>query len=173
MDTLSKNPLLGFIAGALAVVTAHQGIIFLLAKYGFTIHTGLGVGEKFTFGLPSSTQTWSFAPYGPLGVPTIVNQMFWGGLWGALYALIHDKVPGTMDWLKGVIYGLIITVISNWTLLPLIRRALGVTNPGQTALFSGGDPNRMISVALILSGFGLACALIYRALDNMSSSRRD
>ena len=29
----------------------------------------------------------------PYGVPTIVNQMFWGGLWGLLFAAIVDMLP--------------------------------------------------------------------------------
>ncbi len=151
---LARNPLLGFIAAAIAVVTVHQAIVYVFANY-------LGL-------FPPTTQAWNMKPYGPLGVPTIVNGMFWGGLWGALFALIHDKLPGAM-WLKGLIYGLLITLISNWTLLPIIRKALGVTNAAQIALFSGGDPKRMLAVALLLGGFGIATALIYSAIAGRRS----
>lgn len=153
--TLSRNPLLGFIAAAIAVVIVHQGIIYLLAN-----HFGL---------LPATTKAWNMAGVPPWGVPTILNAIFWGGLWGALFALIHDKLPGGAMWLKGLIYGLIITVISNFTLLPLIRRALGVTNQAQTALFAGGDPQRMLAIALILGGFGLALGIIYGLLASRRS----
>ena len=101
-------------------------------------------------------------------VPTIVNIMFWGGLWGALFGVIHSKLPGGALWVKGLIYGLIITVISNWTLLPLIRRALGVTNAAQIALFSGGDPKRMLTVVLILTAFGAMTGLLFGLLRNRS-----
>lgn len=147
-DAISRNPLLGFVAAAIAVVTAHQAIVYALAL------PSVGL-------LPPTTQAWSTRPYGPFSVPTIANSIFWGGLWGALFGLIWDKLPGGAMWLKGLIFGLIITVISNWTLLPLIRRALGVTNAAQIALFSGGDPKRMLAVALILGGFGAMTGLVY------------
>jgi len=56
---------LGFLAGALAVVTFHQGMVFLLSSVGLI-------------------QSRVYALHGvpPFGVPTILNQMFWGGLWG-------------------------------------------------------------------------------------------
>jgi uncharacterized membrane protein YagU involved in acid resistance len=84
---------------------------------------------------------------------------------GALFGLIHERLPGSALWLKGLIFGLIITVISNWTLLPLIRRALGVTNAAQIALFSGFDPNRMLIVVLILTAFGTALGIFYSLLS--------
>jgi hypothetical protein len=62
-----KNALIGFIAAAIAVVVAHQGVVLLLTKVGM---------------LPATTIPWSIRPYGPFGVPTIVNSIFWGGLWG-------------------------------------------------------------------------------------------
>lgn len=138
--------LLGFIAGAIAVVTAHQAIVFVLANAGM---------------LPATTRAWNLAPYGQFAVPTIVNSMFWGGLWGALFGLIWDKLPGGALWVRGLVYGLLIALVSNFTLLPLIRRALGVTNQAQIALFAGGDPMRMLAVALILGGFGIGTAVVY------------
>lgn len=142
--------LFGFIAAVIAVVTFHQAIVFILANAGM---------------LPATSQAWSLRPYGPLGVPTIVNTMFWGGLWGALFGAIWHKLPGGAMWLRGLIFGLIITVVSNWTLLPLIRaKIFGVTNAAQTALFSGGDPMRMLAVVLIVGGFGLGTGLIFQAM---------
>jgi hypothetical protein len=129
---------IGFIAAALAVVTVHQGIVFLLNMYGMT-----------------PNKPWTTTPFGPLGVPQIVNSMFWGGLWGALYGLIHEKIPGGIAVVKGLLYGLAIVVCSNWIVLPLIR--------GQ-ALFAGMDPKRLMAGALILGGFGIGTALFYQLL---------
>ena len=144
-----KRLALGFIAAAVAVVVAHQVIIFLLTKAGI---------------LPAATVAWNMKPYGPFNVPTLVNSMFWGGLWGALFGLIHERLPGGALWLKGLVYGLLIVIVSNWTLLPLIRRALGVTNAAQIAFFSGFDPMRMLAVLLILGGFGIGTGIIYGLL---------
>jgi hypothetical protein len=95
---------LGFIAAAISVVVVHQSIV-----YGLTI-AGVIRG-----------QPWSMAPFGPFGIPTIANSVFWGGLWGALFGLIHDRLPGDSSAIKGLVYGLLIVVFSNWLLLPLIR----------------------------------------------------
>lgn len=145
-DSSFRNIIIGFIAAAIAVITVHQAIVYAVTMLGL---------------LPATTVAWNTKPYGPLNVPTIVNSMFWGGLWGALFGLISDKLPGGTLWLKGLIYGLLITLVSNFTLLPLIRKALGVTNPALTAMFAGGDPNRMLAVALILAGFGTTLGVLY------------
>ena len=43
---------------------------------------------------------------GVTGVPQIVSDIFWGGLWGVLFALISDKVPGENLTVKGLIFGI-------------------------------------------------------------------
>lgn len=145
-STAVSRIFLGFVAGAIAVVTAHQAVLWGLAAAGL---------------LPATTRAWSLAAHGPLGVPMIVNSMFWGGLWGALFGLVWDKLPGGALWVRGLLYGILITLVSNFTLLPLIRRALGVTNAAQTTLFAGGDPVRIASVVTLLGAFGIATAIIY------------
>ena len=40
--------------------------------------------------------------------------MFWGGLWGVVFALIADQVPGRAIWLKGLIFGLLGPLLVNW-----------------------------------------------------------
>lgn len=136
---------IGFIAAAIAVLTVHQGVVWAVTQIGLIKAT-----------------PWSMSPIKPWGVPQLLNGMFWGGLWGALFALVHEKLPGGAMWLKGVIYGLIITVVSNWTLLPLIKGY--VFGQANQVLFSGGDPKRMLAVVLILTGFGAATAIIYSLL---------
>src|SRR5262245_118351 len=92
---------LGFIAAAISVVVVHEGIIYLLTQYGMIRGT-----------------PWGMQPIPPWGVPRLVNNIFWGGLWGALFGLVYALVPGGMSWLKGLIYGVFIVIVSNWILLP-------------------------------------------------------
>ena len=134
---------LGFIAGAVTVLTFHEGVIYLLAMAGY---------------IPN--RAWSMTPpIPPWGVPRLLNNVFWGGLWGALFALVYNWVPGGMAWLKGVIYGLFIVVVSNWFLLPLIRgRYFGVGDP---AFLSGLNPQLMLMTIAIVGGFGLGLGIIY------------
>jgi hypothetical protein len=136
------NLALGFIAAAIAVITVHQAIVYILTAIGFL-----------------KGQPWSMKPMGPFGVPTIINQMFWGGLWGALFAVVWHLLPSRIMWVKGLLFGLLITLFSNWIFLPLIRGK--IFNLPNQVLFSGGDPQRMLTVALIVGGFGAALGLIY------------
>ena len=140
---------LGFLAGALAVVTAHEAIIYVLTVAKL---------------LPPTTQSWSLAAYGPFSVPTIVNRMFWGGLLGALFAAIWPMLPGGAMWLRGLIYGLLVVVFSNWLLVPLVKGTL-LGMPNQ-AYFGGMVPARMLATVIILASFGLALGLILGMLRN-------
>ena len=146
-DVSPANLILGFAAGALAVVTAHEAAIYLLwaAKI-----------------LPATAQPWSLNAYGPFGVPRIVNGMFWGGLLGSVFAVVWPKLPGGAMWLRGLIYGPIVVVCSNWLLVPFIKgKIFGMPNQ---AFFGGFDPKRMATTLVILTAFGLALGVIYGLL---------
>jgi len=136
---------LGFIAAAISVAVVHEGIIYLLNAAGY---------------IPRSAWTMT-PPVAPFGVPYLVNLIFWGGLWGVLFALIYEWLPGGWSWLKGLIYGLFIVVVSNWLLLPLIKgQVFGITKPPQV-LFANYDPMRMLLGVLIVGGFGLGLGIVY------------
>jgi hypothetical protein len=139
---------LGFIAAALSVVVVHEGIILILTQYGLIKGTA-----------------WGMQPIPPWSVPRLVNNIFWGGLWGVLFALVYEWIPGGVAWLKGLIYGLFIVVVSNWILLPLIKGQI-FGQPNQV-LFSGGNGQRMFAVACILAGFGLGLGIIYGVLRSL------
>lgn len=66
--------LLGFVAAAIAVLTFHQGMIFALGQFGLVRGT-----------------VYNTTLVGPLQVPLIVNQMFWGGLYGAVFGLLWPR----------------------------------------------------------------------------------
>ncbi len=79
--------MLGFAAGVLSVLVFHQGTVWLLHMAGQ---------------LPNGP--YSLRPIPPFGVPQIVNQCFWGGLWGILIAVLlrRLRVP---DLLFGALFG--------------------------------------------------------------------
>jgi hypothetical protein len=140
-ETLGRV-VLGFIAAVIAVAIVHEGIIYGLTQAGWIRGTA-----------------WGMQPIPPWGVPRLINNMFWGGLWGALFAAIYHRLPSSRAWLKGLIYGLSIVVVSNWLLLPLIKEQI-FGQPGQV-LFGGGDPQRMWPAIVIVGGYGLALGVIY------------
>ncbi|WP_439497426.1 hypothetical protein [Bosea sp. (in: a-proteobacteria)] len=139
-DISLRNLALGFIAAVVSVLIFHQGTILILNVLNL---------------LPSVP--WSLRPIGPLSVPVLVNQMFWGGLWGLLFAVIWPQLPGRDFWLKGLVFGLAgPLLIGNWLLVPLIK--------GGGPLFAGFDPRRMLISALITAAFGIGLGLIYGGL---------
>ena len=143
MQGIVGRIVLGFIAAAISVLIVHEGIIYLLNAGGY---------------IP--THGWSMTQaIQPYGVPRLVNNVFWGGLWGVLFALLYNWIPGGMAWLKGLIFGIFIVVVSNWILLPLIKgQMFGVPNQ---VLFGGYNPTRMLIVLCIVGGFGLGLGIIY------------
>lgn len=151
IDLSLPNIFFGFLAGALAVVTAHEAAIYILSTAKF---------------LPPTAQAWSIAAQPPFGVPNIVNKMFWGGLLGSLFAVVWPMLPGGALWLRGLIYGALVVVFSNWLLVPFVKGTL-FKMPNQ-ALFGGLVPSRMIITAIILTTFGLALGLIFGLLRNRS-----
>jgi hypothetical protein len=137
LDLSPRSLILGFIAAAIAVVIFHQGMILVL---------------KLTNLLPTATP-WNFRSFGPLGVPTLVNQMFWGGLWGVAFAALFRMIPGGSSLIKGLIWGLLgPALLGNWVLVPLFKGG---------ALFAGFDVQRMVITVLIGAAFGIGLGLIY------------
>jgi len=135
---------LGFLAAALAVLTVHQALVYLFGLYKL---------------VPATVQAWSMKPLGPLNVPAVLNNVFWGGLWGMLFAVVWPRLPGGVLWLRGLVFGLLVLLIGNWLLLPLIKGTiLGQAN---LPYFSGFDPQRMLVGAAILGGFGLMMGLLF------------
>ena len=137
MNLSLRNLLMGFLAAAIAVVTVHELINFIL------LHAGL-----------FPRVPWSLAPAAGTGIPQILSDMLWGGLWGVLFALVQSSIPGGSPTVKGLIFGLVgPALIGVFILVPLLT--------GRFPLFFGGDPKLIISVLLILAGFGAAMGWLY------------
>ena len=100
-STLVRTILIGFIAGALGVLLFHQ-----LAGY-----------------MISGRLPWSnWAPVPPFKVPTILNQTFWGGIWGVVFALLADRFPkGIAFFVVAFIFGAIGPTLVSWYVMPLIK----------------------------------------------------
>lgn len=129
----------GFLAGALSVLLFHQAMVLVLHLMGF---------------IPAFP--WRTAPFGPLGVPVVVNQMFWGGLWGVAFAAVAGRIPIPNDIGRGVTFGVIGPwLLGNGVLVPLFK--------GGNYLF-GLNPQNMWRGVLIGAAFGLGLGLISRYL---------
>ena len=130
---------IGFIAGALAVLTFHQITIWLLAL------AGGGQGNVY-----------SMSPVGPLRVPQVLNQAFWGGLWGCVFALMADRFPRSWPlWLAGFVFGAIGPTLVGWFVVAPIKG-----NP----IAQGFNPARMWRGPIINGMWGLGTAVFYDLL---------
>lgn len=138
--------LIGFVAGVLAVAVFHQLAVFAI---GF-----LGLGEGAVY---------SFRPTTPFGVPRIMSQMFWGGVWGVLFAAVFNHLPTRWPLVVvGLLYGLCGPVLFGWTVVAALR--------GQR-LFGGLSPTRMLASVLINGSFGIGLALIFTGLRRFVQGR--
>jgi len=77
-----------FIAGFLATLVFHQGMLGLLHAAGVVPAT------PFNF-----ASTW------PLGVPQVISLAFWGGLWAILLAWLLRQRAGAVYWLGWLVLG--------------------------------------------------------------------
>lgn len=138
-NIMAKRYILGFLAGVLAVLVFHQGMILVLNLIGMV-----------------PNPPWSMRLTVPLSVPAIVNSMFWGGIWGLVFVAVADRLPVGNDIARGAVFGLLGPwLLGNGVLVPLFK--------GGAYLF-GLDPRRMLIGALIGAAFGVGLALFWRLL---------
>ena len=137
-SSLARDLALGFLAGALAVAIFHQFMVYVLGV------VGLGGGQIYSMrGVP------------PFDAPRIVSQMFWGGVWGMVFAAIAGKLPDWPRIVLGFLFGVCGPVLFSWTILSLMRG---------NALFAGFNPARMLASVLINGFYGIGVALIFAPL---------
>lgn len=150
----ARGIVLGFIAGALAVLIFHQGMYYLLA----TSNMGVSGQPWRTNPVPLWPDLMRALSVPAYNVPAIVNQMIWGGSWGALFGLIADRMPGGPIWVKGFIFACIFPMlIGAWLVLPLIRGT-----PVLGGFLAEYNPVRL-RTGFLLNGlaFGLGLGIIY------------
>jgi hypothetical protein len=132
MPSALMRVFLGFIAGAIAVLTFHQGMVAALHAAGWV---------QFA---PYPT-----APVPPFGVPRIADLCFWGGLYGAAFGLVMPRFTWP-TWLNGLILGVIAALVGMFIVAPL--KGLPI---------AGGWAPANILRSLVINGFwGLGVGII-------------
>ena len=137
MPTIPARLLLGFGAAALSHVI-FQGAL------GPVLYAGNLV----------PTLVWSLEPVPPFGVPATVNNMFWDGLWGMLYALFEARLTARLGRLPGgLVLGLASLFIFWFVVLPLKGAGVG-----------GGFHGAMVAIHVAFDlTFGIGTAILFWA----------
>ena len=77
-----------FVAGFLATLVFHQGVIALFWLAG---------------AIPAAP--WDMSPVPPLGVPKVISLAFWGGVWGLPVWWLIRRWRGAKYWLAALSVG--------------------------------------------------------------------
>jgi hypothetical protein len=101
MPAAPMRAFLGFIAGAIAVLTFHQGMVATLHAVGW-----------------ASFAAYRTTPAPPFGIPVIVSNCFWAGLYGAAFGIAWPRFTWP-SWLCGLILGLIAALVAWFVVAPL------------------------------------------------------
>lgn len=136
--------ILGFLAGAIAVPIFHQLAVLALHSAGYLANP------------PFRTN-----PVPPFGVPTILNQAFWGGMWGLLFGAVMMARPRLSPLMVGLAVGILGAALAGLTWIALLR--------GQAMPIY--DLNRWWRPLLINGTWGLGMGVIFAALRGRGAPR--
>ena len=132
----------GFVVGALAVILALQGAVWLMGQIG------LAAIQLFPMRAPL-----------PASLPGLTQPAIIGGLWGLAFILIWDRW-GRDGIVKGAgfgtLFGLVGPGMVRWVVWPALRGA---------ARFEGGNAGRIAAGALLAVAFGIGLAWIGQVLN--------
>jgi hypothetical protein len=106
------------------------------------------------------------APFGPFpmaatqpfGIPAVFSLAFWGGVWGVLYALIHNVFPsGVGYWAAAFLFGAVLpSLVALLIVVPLKGGPMG-----------GGWALGLLLTALLVNGaWGVGTGIILRLLPS-------
>lgn len=98
---VSTRMVLGFVAGALAVLTFHQGLVAVLHAAGL-----------------SSFSAYRVTPVPPFAVPLVVSLSFWGGLYGVVFGLVAPRLR-LPYWATGMAVGLLAAMVGMFMVAPI------------------------------------------------------
>ncbi len=100
-----KRFLFAFVAGFVAVLIFHQGMLSILYAYGITPRP------------PFPMQATS-----PWGVPQVWSLAFWGGIWGIIFAaFFRPPSKGARYWLGAILFGAAGPTLVFWFLVSPLK----------------------------------------------------
>jgi hypothetical protein len=126
-----------FIAGFLATLIFHQGMLAILHALG------------------PAPAPFNFTPTRPFGVPAVLSLAFFGGLWGIpLWWLVRAR-RGASYWAWALVFGALApSAVALLVVMPL--KGLGVAG--------GYDPKIVVGALLVNAAWGVGTAVLLRVL---------
>jgi hypothetical protein len=125
---------LAFLAGFVAVLIFHQGMLGLLHVLGATPRT------PFNFELTA-----------PFGVPVVVSAAFWGGIWAIALSFALRRLSGPSYWIAALVFGaLALTAVALFVVEPL---------KGEPLL---SQPSHAMIGLLVNGAWGIGTAILLR-----------
>ncbi len=105
-----KLLIFGFISGFLATLIFHQSLWYVFNQIGI---------------IPPDRPAWPLDAVPPLGVPSVISKAFWGGLWGAVLALVLGQLSGPAYWTAWLLVGAVaLTSVAFFVVAPLKGEAI-------------------------------------------------
>jgi hypothetical protein len=94
----------GFLAGAAAVLIFHQGAVMLLNMLELT-----------------ERAPYSMQPTQPYGVPQLWSLAFWGGVWGVIFAALLKRLDGARLIIASLLLGAVLPTLVAWFLVAPLK----------------------------------------------------
>ncbi|HSR11623.1 MAG TPA: hypothetical protein VLS90_09250 [Thermodesulfobacteriota bacterium] len=129
-----------FVAGFIAVLVFHQGMLNILHESGFT-----------------PAVPFVLRPTEPFHVPVVWSLAFWGGVWGIVFVGFESIFPkGAGYWLWAIIFGAVALCLVAWFVVAPLKG---------TPMAAGWKPQAMATGLLVNGAWGLGCALFLRGFS--------
>ncbi|MBW4426524.1 MAG: hypothetical protein KME50_19230 [Nostoc desertorum CM1-VF14] len=127
---------LAFVAGFIAVLVFHQGLLVLLHAINF-----------------APRPPFQTTPTQPFGIPQFLSAAFWGGVWGLVWATITmGWQVNRKYWIASLIFGAVAPTLVAWF----------VVAPSKGLPIGGGwQPAGIITALLVNSAWGVGTALLF------------
>ncbi|MGI8724405.1 MAG: hypothetical protein ACR2J1_03400 [Methyloceanibacter sp.] len=139
--TLVKLLILGFVAGFLATLLFHQSLWYVFNQIGL---------------IPLDRPAWPLDPIPSYGAPSVISKAFWGGLWGAVLAVILGQLTGAAYWGSWIVVGAFaLTIVAFYVVAPLKGEAIPALWP------------RFVAGLMLNGVWGFGTALILRLLSTL------
>ena len=127
-----------FIAGFLATLIFHQGVLALFHTAGMV-----------------PMPAWNMSAMPPLNIPSVISLAFWGGLWGIALWLLIRGMTGARYWLIATIVG---SVAATAVAMLVVFRIKGLDV----------DANIVVGGLILNAAWGFGVALFMRLMRGIA-----